>query len=260
MPTKAVAATVMVTPPRRERRRGGRRSGGGTKFGVGRSLSPASTATSPPASWAGGCSTGCIAAAEGPSAALAALALARRRRPIIWSMASAAFVSLARIFWTRLARGKFDKSIQKCQSASARAGPVQVDGQTVTDSPCPRLGLRPSGRGDRRGERSIEHACQTSAVLAKSPARRSALSSPSARFSLAASCMSGCGRTSGEDLLTRLPSGPECHLAYREDFRKLGVHFDTTAGNKSPSKRTNGASPLRFPGHAGCGFLWQRGR
>ena len=40
--------------------------------------------------------SGDIAAAEGPSATLSVLAAARRRRPILWSMASAAFVSLAR--------------------------------------------------------------------------------------------------------------------------------------------------------------------
>ena len=71
--------------------------------------------------------------------------------------------------WMTLARGNFDKSIHKRQSTSARAGPVQVDGQSVADGPCLRLGLRPPGRDDRRGERSIELACQTSAVLAESP-------------------------------------------------------------------------------------------
>jgi hypothetical protein len=70
--------------------------------------------------------------------------------------------------WMTLARGKFDKSLQKRQSTSARAGPVQVDGQSVADGPCLRLGLRPSGRDNRRGERSIELACKTSAVLAES--------------------------------------------------------------------------------------------
>src|SRR6185312_7573833 len=63
------------------------------------------------------------------------------------------------------------------------------------------------------------------------PALRSASSSASAWRSLTESCMSGCGRTSGEGSLTRSLGVRNTISAHREYFRGLGVHSYTTAGD-----------------------------
>jgi len=58
---------------------------------------------------------------------------------------------------------------------------------------------------------------------------------------LTASCISGCGRMSAEESLPQRLAAQSAISTYPESFRKLSVHFHTSAGN---NPLANAPTPL----------------
>ena len=246
----------MMTPPRRERRRGARRPGGGTRIGVDRSLSCAGTQPLRPRLGQAAAGPGVLRQQKGRPPPYRFSLQPGDAGPSSGQWLPLHSSALPELLRMTLACGKLDKSLQKRQCTSARAGPVQVDGQSVADGPCLRLGLRPSGRDDRRGQRSIEARVPDLGSSGRIPPLEDPHRARQARGLAWPRAALAVASEPPEKSLTRCLAAQSAISTYRENLRKLSVHFYTTAGSESPVNAPTALHLCEFqvmPVVASCG-------